>query len=286
MTTVFIDGLGFIGASLAELMKESQPDVKIIAHDPNPENLQVMIQSGTVEASVAFDEGAKKADWIFLASPVAVICQRLEELAKLDLKSGAVVTDVGSSKVQIEKSAQALMAKGTAFLAGHPMAGSHLSGAANANPGRLVDHTYFLIQENTSQEEVQDFEDLLSAARFDFRMVDAKSHDHIVASSSHLPHLLAFALAETVAKDQRESDVDWGKPAAGFLDASRIAKADPTMWTSIFLSNPNQVLAEITDFEKEVQKLKKYIENGQEKKLFNQLSATQKDRIQMEKEHE
>ncbi|CAK1238830.1 prephenate dehydrogenase [Fructobacillus fructosus] len=284
MTTVFIDGLGLIGASLATFIKEKNSSIRLLANDPNNENLNYMREQGLLDKACSFEEGAKQADIIILASPVAVICQRLSELAELPLKEDVLVSDVGSSKVQIEQSAQPLMAKGVAFLAGHPMAGSHLTGAKNVDTSRLVNHTYFLIQENCNQEQVAQFEDLLAAAHFDFRLVNAKSHDQIVAASSHLPHMVAFALASTVNQAREASTVDWGKPAAGFLDATRIAKADATMWTSIFLSNPKQILAELDDFEKELSRLKQAIENKNATELFDDLKAAQTARLQMEKE--
>lgn len=284
MTTVFIDGLGLIGANLATFIKEKNPSIRILANDLNKENLDYMLEKGLIDGTVSFKSGAEQADVILLASPVAVICQRLEELADLPLKKDVLVSDVGSSKVQIEQSAQNLMAKGVAFLAGHPMAGSHLTGAKNADTTRLLNHSYFLIQENCSQKQVAQFEDLLGAAQFDFRLVDAKSHDKIVAASSHLPHMVAFSLANTVHNAREASSVDWGKSAAGFLDATRIAKADATMWTSIFLSNPKQILSELDDFEKEIGKLRTAIENRDEKTLFSLLKNAQAARIQLGKE--
>ncbi|MBS9335392.1 prephenate dehydrogenase/arogenate dehydrogenase family protein [Fructobacillus sp. M1-13] len=284
MTTVFIDGLGLIGASLATFIKENNPNTRIVGNDLNPENLAYLQEQGLLDASCPFEDGAKEADVIILASPVAVICQRLKELADLPLKDGVLVSDVGSSKVQIEQSAQALIKKGVAFLAGHPMAGSHLTGAKNVDTNRLVNHSYFLIQENTSQEQMATFKELLSAANFDFRIVDAASHDQIVAASSHLPHMVAFALASTVNKAREASSVDWGKPAAGFLDATRIAKADATMWTSIFLSNPKQILSELDDFEQEIGRLKQAIQDKNADELFDDLKAAQAARLRMEKE--
>ncbi|MCK8617623.1 prephenate dehydrogenase/arogenate dehydrogenase family protein [Fructobacillus sp. M158] len=284
MTTVFIDGLGLIGASLATFIKKNHPTTRIIANDLNPENLLYMKEQGVLDAASSFEDGAKNADIILLASPFAAICLRLKELADLSLKDNVLVSDVGSSKVQIEESAQALMAKGVAFLAGHPMAGSHLTGAKNVDTKRLVNHTYFLIQENSSQEQLSSFQNLLSAANFDFRLVDAASHDQIVAASSHLPHMVAFALASTVNKAREASAVDWGKPAAGFLDATRIAKADATMWTSVFLSNPQQILASLDDFEKEIGRLKQAIADQNADALFKDLTTAQAARRQMEKE--
>ncbi|MDF7637340.1 prephenate dehydrogenase/arogenate dehydrogenase family protein [Leuconostocaceae bacterium ESL0958] len=282
MTTVFINGLGLIGATLAQLMKKGQPDLTIWAADQQRENLTAMLAQGTIDQAVSFEKGAPAADWILLAGPVQVIIENLAQLATMPLKEKVVVTDVGSNKEAILQAAGPLMARGIAFIGGHPMAGSHLSGSRNANPAFLMQHSYFLINGSASHDQLAAFQQLLAAGQFRFQALTAAQHDQLVAATSHLPHFLAFALINTILPELAAWQIDPGLPSGGLLDTTRVAKADPTMWTAIFMTEKDTLLDQLTAFQQRLTDLAQAVADGEAQQIRAFLQAAQAGRLSLE----
>ncbi|MHA8138169.1 prephenate dehydrogenase [Lactobacillaceae bacterium Scapto_B20] len=279
---MFINGLGLIGASMARIIKAKDPSIQISAHDLNQANLDFMLDHQLIDASVDFETGAKEADLIILATPVKQIATSIAELVQLPLKPGVLVTDVGSNKERILAAAQPLMEHGIHFLGGHPMAGSHLSGSQYSNIEMLQNHTYFLVNGNASREDINQFEQLLAPGKLAFNELTATQHDQLVSATSHLPHLVAFTLINTIAPELDEMPIDPGIPSGGLLDTTRVAKADPDMWASIMTSEDADLLEQIDQFEHQLQVLKQAIQDHDTEVIEQKIKAANHERLALE----
>lgn len=243
MTTVFIEGLGLIGSSLARAIRQRRGDATVIGHDQNAESLawaknhQVIDQ---VAPNGLADAGS--ADVIILATPVTQIVKELQQLATLSLKPGVIVTDTGSTKAVVLQAAQALMAKGVTFIGGHPMAGSERSGVKAGRASLFAEAHYFLVNGNATKDQMLALRNVLSAAGAYFEILTAPQHDQMVAQISHVPHVVASALAISAEIGLADQPQALQFSAGGFRDTTRIAAGDPTMWTAIMQSNTEAIL--------------------------------------------
>ncbi|KRL44341.1 prephenate dehydrogenase [Lacticaseibacillus manihotivorans] len=243
MTTVFIEGLGLIGSSLARAIRQRRGDAIVIGHDQNAESLKWAKVHQVID--VAAEQGleaAGEADIIILATPVSEIVKELSQLSSLTLKPGVIVTDTGSTKATVMQAAQPLMAQGVAFVGGHPMAGSERSGVQAGRASLFAEAHYFLVNGNASEDQILALRNVLSAAGAYFEILSAKQHDQMVAQISHVPHVVASALAISAAQGLKDQPQALQFSAGGFRDTTRIAAGDPTMWTAIMQSNTKAIL--------------------------------------------
>ncbi|CAI2613326.1 Cyclohexadienyl dehydrogenase [Apilactobacillus kunkeei] len=259
MTTIFINGLGLIGSSIARIIRKSDPNAIILGNDINKQNCDYLLDNNIIDKYIEFEEGSKQADVIILASPVNSIIEDIKSLSEMKLKQSVIVTDVGSSKVNILKAANQLVNNGITFIGGHPMAGSHLTGSQNGSIEMLSNHTYFLVNHNGDMQQVDMIKHLLAAGNLRFKEVSAEKHDQIVSTISHLPHFIIYTLTLTVndsLKDVYATDISMGN---GLLDSTRIAKSNPDVWSDILTSNSSNLLHQIDEFEKQLESLKQTI---------------------------
>ena len=267
---VAILGLGLIGGSLAAALKSANLVREIVAYDRDIDQLNLGIELGIIDKrSESCVEAVSEADLVVLAVPVMAISSVLAEI-KLILKPEAVLTDVGSVKGYILKSAEQVFGEVPAnFIPGHPIAGSEKHGVA-ASDARLFDrHQVILTPLATSNiEAVTKIEDMWSSLGATVVKMDASHHDQILAQTSHLPHLLAYGLIDTLSA-QGDSFEIFEYAAGGLRDFSRIAASDPTMWRDIFKSNSVAVLSILEDYQLELSHLRELIENGD----FDQLAS-------------
>ena len=194
-TRVLLIGVGLIGGSLALAMKKHR-HVTVVGADINTNEVQVANQLGIVDY-VAEDikTEAAQADYIVLATPVEYTTAWIHDLSTWKLKETVIVTDVGSTKGEIMKAAEALNKKRISFIGGHPMAGSHTSGAVNARADLFCSARYILTPfENEQKEKIDALMHLLEPTGAQFVPLDAATHDQITGVVSHLPHVIATVL--------------------------------------------------------------------------------------------
>nr|BAJ41482.1 prephenate dehydrogenase [Lactiplantibacillus paraplantarum] len=271
MTTVLIKGLGLIGSSLARIIKQGHSDVTVWAIDPNQDNIAFARQQGFIDQAITDWQAASQADFIFLATPVSQIIEDIHQLAQLSLKSSVVVTDVGSTKQTIMDAAQELTAKGIDFVGGHPMAGSHLTGAQAGQVDLFKDAFYFLIS-TIKGDDTQRLQSLLSAAQVIWTPISAADHDKLVAQISHLPHILAYTLVYQTAHTLAGHHPGIQAAAGGFKSTTRIAQADPTMWTAIMQNNQTDILQQLDEYLADLQMVRDAIDKGDLATLKNLFS--------------
>ncbi|WP_346797936.1 bifunctional prephenate dehydrogenase/3-phosphoshikimate 1-carboxyvinyltransferase [Halomonas sp. Bachu 37] len=263
---IVIVGLGLIGGSLAAALRESGFRGEIFACDPSASEIELgiemgLIDSGDTELASLVDD----ASMIVLAVPVLAMESVMGELAAcLDRAADdVVITDVGSTKAAIQQAAERAFGSMLPNLVlGHPIAGSEKSGVAASNPALYQKHKVILTPcENTHSQAVRRVRELWAACGAQVLEMDVERHDQVLARTSHLPHLLAFSLVDTLARQDQRLDI-FRYAAGGFRDFTRIAGSDPVMWRDIFVANRDAVLASLTDFEAGLGRLRQAIEAG------------------------
>ena len=171
---------------------------------------------------------ARGADLVVLAAPISRIAALIEDLAPTD----AFVTDVASTKMKIVREAEA---RGLRFVGGHPMAGSQLSGVANARKDLLRGARYFLTPtEKTDPEAYREVAQFVRSLGAVPTAVDPEKHDLLMAAVSHLPHLMAVALLK-VASDISPEALSFA--GSSFRDLTRVGASNPALWSDILAEN-------------------------------------------------
>ncbi|RUR51475.1 bifunctional prephenate dehydrogenase/3-phosphoshikimate 1-carboxyvinyltransferase [Vreelandella populi] len=261
-----IIGLGLIGGSLAAALRASGFKGVIAACDPNQDEIARGIEMGLIdEGSEDIAAQLVDASMVVLAVPVLAMEPVMTALAKAlpCAASHVVLTDVGSTKATIRACAVRVFgAVPSNMVLGHPIAGSEKSGVAAANPELYVHHRVILTPEsNVDPNALARVRALWQACGADVLEMDVERHDQVLARTSHLPHLLAFSLVDTLARQDERLEI-FRYAAGGFRDFTRIAGSDPVMWRDIFIANRHAVLASLDDFEAGLARLRQAVESG------------------------
>ncbi|HEX7970965.1 MAG TPA: prephenate dehydrogenase/arogenate dehydrogenase family protein [Thiobacillus sp.] len=270
-------GTGLIGGSFALALKQAGAVGEVLGVGRSAASLEQARQRGLIDRAVDW-AAAGQADCILLAMPVGDTAAVLKQLAP-HLKPGAIVTDAGSTKVNVVAAARAvLQGRIGDFVPGHPIAGSEQSGplAARADlyQGRKVVLTP---QADTRADALATVRALWQAAGAQVETLDADLHDRVFAAVSHLPHLAAFALVDELAQ-RSDGDVFFRFAASGFRDFTRIAGSSPQMWRDIALANRAAVLTELDAYIAALQVLRSAVSAGDAEALLTIFSRAREAR--------
>lgn len=283
--TIYIAGLGLIGASMALGIKRDHPDYKILGYNRSQASRDIALERGIIDrATDDFASFAPLADVIILTLPIKQTIAFIQELAGLNLKEGVIISDAGSTKAAIVEVAEEYLAgKSVRFVGAHPMAGSHKTGAASADVN-LFENAYYIFTPSslTSSDTIEEMKDLLSGLHARFIEIDAKEHDRVTSQISHFPHILASGLMEQTAVYAQEHEMTRRFAAGGFRDMTRIAESEPGMWTSILLSNRKAILERIEDFKERLDEIGQAISKGEEEQIWNFFNQAREQRQAME----
>jgi len=262
-----IVGVGLIGGSLAKALRAGGHVTEIVGYGRNLANLQTAADLGVIDyAEVSLAAAVRGADMVVLALPVGAMKDVLAELAQLPFDG--VITDVGSTKVNVIAAARAALGNSfSRFVPGHPLAGTEQSGVqasqADLFRGRRVILTPEKETDSTALARVRA---MWAAAGAEVIEMPAGEHDRVLAASSHLPHLLAYALMDMIVRRDDHRAV-FAAAAGGFRDVTRVAASDPVMWRDICLANRIELLAALTTYRDDLGALIEAIERGDGKWL-------------------
>jgi prephenate dehydrogenase len=256
-----------IGGSFALALKAAKAVEHVVGVGRNSANLELARSRGIIDA-VAADPAAaaRHADLVLVAAPVGQYARIFSAL----MSTKAVITDGGSTKRDVVATARkALGANLARFVPGHPIAGAERSGAAAADAelfrGRRVVLTPL---KETSAEAASVVEEAWKQCGARVSRMDPAEHDAVLATVSHLPHLLAFALVHEVARRANSAEL-FSFAAGGFRDFTRIASSHPEMWRDICVANRDRVLDEVRRFSAKLDQVKALLERPAElEKLF------------------
>jgi prephenate dehydrogenase len=265
---VAIVGLGLIGGSLARDLKEKKIAGKVSAYGRSIERLKAARSLGLIdECCERFEDGSADVDAVVIATPVGIIAEQALSIAPY-LRSGAVITDVGSVKGPIVSELESRMPEGISFIGGHPIAGTENSGYEASCSGLFENRVCILTPTvNTDARAMERVKSLWAAAGSRVVLMDVATHDKIIAAISHLPHMVAFSLVNALAemKDFEQNILQYS--AGGFRDFTRIAASDPVMWRDIALMNRDNLLTTLDFFMRSLGDLRDAIQAGDSTKL-------------------
>jgi len=242
---VTIIGCGLIGASFALALRRSGASAQIAGWDSSGSELDEAVRTGVIdEVDQAFaNTGVSSSDLIYLAMPVGKIIEFLRERGR-QVGPGAVVTDAGSTKVEICRAAELHLSKAQQFIGGHPVAGSHLQGLAHARSDLFAGAPYVLVADGGPDEEEARTALTTTLCLFGacVTSMTADEHDRVMALVSHLPQIVSSALA-AVTKDQPDADALFGLSGPGYRAMTRLAASSWSMWGDILTTNSTETVA-------------------------------------------
>jgi prephenate dehydrogenase len=249
-----IIGCGLMGSSFALAMKRAGLVKRIVGYSKSPSTTARALQLGVIDVEAASAlQAVSGSDIVLIAVPVAAIEGTFKAIKHL-ITPDMLIMDVGSTKQDVVDAAQRILGTliGT-FVPAHPIAGKELSGVDNADvdlyTGRQV---IFTPVARTQMAQLNKATSVWTALGCSVQSMSPDAHDAAFAAVSHLPHLLAFALMNSIAGQNRGADY-FGLAGTGFRDFTRIAASDPQMWHDIFLANRTQILAQLELYKQSLQ---------------------------------
>lgn len=256
-----IIGIGLIGGSLAKAFKDIGHNIYCL--DSNPETLRLADSAGIKKSfSRIEDLLEEKLDLIYIATPVDATKEILVYLAEIDCE--IPITDASSTKATIEKLASDF---DLTFCGGHPIAGKEKSGFINSDPDILKGAIHILT--NKEAKHYTMLEELHRSIGMNVIYMEPDFHDFIFALISHFPHLTVFTLVDLVQKTNPEA---FNFTGGGFKDFTRIAGSDPTMWTSIFTDNRENLLKMLDEYIETLKDWKNLIDKKDKKTLHQKIA--------------
>lgn len=253
-------GLGLIGASFAKGIREAGLAKEVVGVDLSAQAGQRAVELGIVDSSsTLLAKACEHADVVMLAVPVLALKDLFSQLAALHLDK-TVITDAGSVKGYVLAAAQqAYGCLPPLLVLGHPIAGSERSGVEAANAHLFEQHKVILTPHaNTDPQALACVQRLWQGLGADVENMSVEQHDRVLAATSHLPHLLAFGLVDSLAKRSENLEI-FRYAAGGFRDFTRIAGSDPLMWHDIFLANRQAVLQQLDQYREDLDALRNAI---------------------------
>lgn len=275
-------GIGLIGGSLALALKRAGACAHVAGFDQDERALGAAMELGIIDsAHTSLAQAVAGSDIVLLATPLGAMPPLLQQVARLQTP-GMLITDVGSAKQCVIDAARKSLGSGIrVFVPGHPIAGTEKSGARNAFAELFAGRMAILtpLPENDAAT-VARIQALWEAAGATVQLLDPAHHDRVLAATSHLPHMLAYALVDCLARmDEREEIFRFA--AGGFADFTRIASSNPEMWHDVCAANRDHLLAALDRFEEHLRQIRVAVEqrdSGELLAIFRR-AKTARDRL-------
>lgn len=274
-----IIGVGLIGSSLSLALKQIGAVGEVIGYGRNRDNLVKGVELGVLdrfETSIA--AAVRDADIVVVAVPMGAMSSVFSELAG-KTRSDAVITDVGSSKGAVVKAARATLGDDfVRFVPGHPIAGTEKSGVeagfASLYQGRRVILTPL---PETAPDAIARIDAMWRDCGATIEYLGIEHHDKVLAATSHLPHMLAFALVHHLSNLNEHEEI-FRYAAGGFRDFTRIASSDPVMWRDVCIANSEALIDLIEQFQDELSRVTLAIREGDAEELLRLFSRAKSER--------
>ncbi len=272
--TIGFIGLGLIGGSVARSLRKKYPEFTMMAYSRSASTTQTALNEHLIDRICTREDPAfAQCDYIFLCAPVQTNISYLPFLKRIVSKD-CIVTDVGSVKGLMHEAVRKAGLSSN-FIGGHPMAGSEKTGLESSTDYLFENAYYFITPEpEIPDERVQEFTELVSATKALTLVMPPEKHDFIVAGISHLPHIMASCLVNTVAGLDTDTQDMKRVAAGGFKDITRIASSSPEMWQQICLTNPKQISGMLDAFIDSLQKARALIDEADGEKLMDMFTSS------------
>ncbi|MPS79109.1 MAG: prephenate dehydrogenase/arogenate dehydrogenase family protein [Achromobacter sp.] len=277
-------GVGLIGGSFAAALRQAGQVGRVLGVGRNAASLARAVELGLIDEAVSAEDAAKRADIVLLSTPVGGLKNVLSCMLP-HLGAATVVTDAGSTKAEVVDAArEALGDQVGRFVPGHPIAGAERTGPEAADAALYRGRTVILTPlPQNSAESIDLVRRAWQACGASVINMDADAHDRVLASVSHLPHLLSAVYMEQVAT-AADARTRLDLAGSGFRDFTRIAAGSPEMWRDIFLSNRDAMLAELADVRAVLDRAERAIADGDDAALLALLDSAAQARRNWQKE--
>ncbi len=269
-------GFGLIGGSIARAARVHGLAGEIVTTARSEQTRARVAELGIVDRVVETNvEAVADAELVILCIPVGACGPVAQEIAA-HLKPGAIISDVGSVKGAVVKDMAPHLPDGVHFVPAHPVAGTEHSGPDSGFPELFIDRWCILTPpESTDTDATERLRAFWAAMGAKVEVMTPEHHDLVLAITSHLPHLIAYAIVGTADELAQVTSSEVIKfSAGGFRDFTRIAASDPTMWRDVFLANKDAVLEMLGTFNEDLSKLTRAIRRGDGQALFDHFTRT------------
>jgi prephenate dehydrogenase len=263
---VTIIGLGLIGGSIGLALRQGKNSGwEVVGHSRHRETVDKALSMGAIDrAETNVRDAVRQAELIIIATPVLTVKEVFSNLAP-HVPHGCIVTDTGSTKVQVMKWAKELLPAAVNFIGGHPMAGRETYGIQAAKADLFRDCTYCLTpSEKASPESIDTVIGMIRKLGATPFLIDPQEHDDLVAGISHLPILLSAALVSVTTRNP-----SWPKmsklASSGYHDLTRLASGNPEVSSHICLSTREAILSWIDEFSQELERYRQLVAQGDER---------------------
>ena len=281
---VTIIGLGLIGGSIGLALRQGKKSRwEIIGHSRRPETVAKALSIGAIDRpGTNLKDAVGRAELVIIATPVLTVKEILSRIAP-HVSSGCIITDTGSTKVQVMKWAREMLPPSVNFIGGHPMAGRETYGIQAAEADLFRSCTYCLTpSEKASPESINTVIGMTEALGATPFLIGPQEHDDLVAAISHLPIVLSAALVSLTTKNP-----SWSKmsklASSGYHDLTRLASGNPEVNSHICLSNQEAIVDWIDKFSQELERYRQLVA-GEDKGLEQALTEANKARQEWRKQ--
>ncbi len=274
-----IVGLGLIGGSIAKAIKKRKKEIEVYGFSRRKATLIKAKKQNIIDVYfLNFEKLLGSSELLILCTPIDKIEYYFREIKKTNKR--IIVTDVASVKEEIVKKGEEILGKNFPFIGSHPMAGSEKAGidasSENLFEGKNVIITPTEYSEKDILRKIENFWKFLGSKPF---LLSPSQHDKFVSLTSHLPHLIIFQLLKMLSEKNGKLKKCVG---TGLMDTTRIGKSNIEMWAEIFSLNRKNILKGIEQFQKEMEKTKKFIEKKEKSKIIREFEKGKKWREKIE----
>ncbi len=276
LNKISVVGMGLLGASVTLSIRRDLPGCCVVGYSHRSQTREKARQNGlATEIAETLQEAVENADIVILATPIMTFRDYFDKMAG-DLKSGAIVTDVGSTKSLPHQWAAEKLPKGVHYVGSHPIAGSEKRGLEYARDDLLTGATCIVTKTvGTHAASAALLEQFWGRLGCSVQVMSPRRHDNIFGHVSHLPHITAAALVNA------NKPKDLAFAGRGFIDTTRVASGPANVWSDILMTNPSTCLEGIDDLIAQLQMIREAIQSGNEKKLMRLLKQAAQKRSQM-----
>ncbi len=257
--SVAVIGIGLIGGSVCRAVKKFEVAREVIGIDPDERVLRFAAAEGVVDKALVEPGGVIDSEVVVIATYVDTISDVVEKILPY-LKEGCLITDVGSVKSAVVSGVSKVLNDKVFFIGSHPIAGKEHSGIKNSTPDLFNGKKVIVTPTNDSNEaaleKITDFWVSLGAEVVNLA---PEFHDRIFAYVSHLPHLVAYSLVNSVSSANIDNIFSYS--GGGLKDYTRISASSPEMWKTIFLQNKRYILESMEAFKINMKRLESAVKN-------------------------
>ena len=281
-------GIGLIGSSIARAIKKKNLSKRICIFSRSQKtiNKAKKLKLGNIYTT-HLKQSVKNSDLVILCTPLSTYETILKKISN-NIMPNAILSDVGSVKLSVDKIFSKFLNKGFHIIPAHPIAGTEKSGPEAGFAELFVRRWCVLTpSSNYDKKSLNKIQKLWINLGSKTLIMKPEKHDKILALTSHMPHLISYSIVLSVLNiNAKEKSKVIKFSAGGFRDFTRIASSDAIMWKDIFLNNKKNLLKTVKEFEKSLNLIKNLVKTDKSKKLLNIFSKTKQIRKLIEKENQ